>query len=119
MTIAIRILTYGCAADHCDEYIKIGESTAIRMTFCKPVVGVYGEEYMRPPNEVDIARLLREGEERGFSSMLVSIDYMLVSIDYTHWEWKNCSVSWHGTHIGSYHTPTLILEAVASEDLWI
>ncbi|XP_059669153.1 uncharacterized protein LOC132314295 [Cornus florida] len=68
MTTAICILAYGCAADHCDEYIKIGENTAIEtlMTFCKAVIGVYGEEYMRPPNEADIARLLQEGEERGF-----------------------------------------------------
>ncbi|XP_059635531.1 uncharacterized protein LOC132277701 [Cornus florida] len=57
MTTAIRILAYGCAADHCDEYIKIGESTAIEtlMTFCKAVIGVYTEEYIRPPNKADIA----------------------------------------------------------------
>ncbi|XP_059663804.1 uncharacterized protein LOC132309518 [Cornus florida] len=93
MTTTIRILTYGCAADHCDEYIKIGESTPIEtlMTFCKAVIGMYREEYMRPPNEADITRLLQEREERGFPSMLGSIDCM-------HWEWKNCLVAWHGTH---------------------
>ncbi|XP_059663879.1 uncharacterized protein LOC132309603 [Cornus florida] len=114
MTTAIRILVYGYVVDHCDEYIKIDENTAIEtlMTFCKVVIGVYGEEYMRPPNEADIARLLQEGEERGFLGMLGSIDCM-------HWEWKNCPVTWHGTHKGRSHTPTLILEAVASKDLWI
>ncbi|XP_059650325.1 uncharacterized protein LOC132296100 [Cornus florida] len=114
MTTVICILAYGCAADHCDEYIKIGESTAIEtlMTFCKAVIGVYGEEYMHPPNEAKIARQLQEGEERGFPGMLVFIDCM-------HWEWKNCLVAWHGMHKGCSHTPTLILEAVASKDLWI
>ncbi|XP_059668843.1 uncharacterized protein LOC132313925 [Cornus florida] len=114
MTIAIRILAYGYAADHCDEYIKISESTAIKtlMTFCKAVTSVYGEEYMRPPNEADIVRLLQEAEERGFSGMLCSIDY-------THLEWNNYPVAWHGMHKGHSHTPTLILEVVASKDLWI
>ncbi|XP_059635758.1 uncharacterized protein LOC132277935 [Cornus florida] len=36
-----------------------------------------------------------------------------------HWEWKNCSVAWHDMHKGRSLTPTLILEAVASKDLWI
>ncbi|XP_059663628.1 uncharacterized protein LOC132309328 [Cornus florida] len=91
MTTAIRILAYGCAANHCDEYIKIGESTATEalMTFCKAVISVCGEEYMRPLNEVDIARLFQEGKERGFPGMFGSIDYM-------YWEWKNCPVAWSG-----------------------
>ncbi|XP_059650108.1 uncharacterized protein LOC132295856 [Cornus florida] len=78
MTTAIHILVYDCAADHCDEYIKIGESTAIEalMTFCKAVIGVYKEDYMRPPNEADIARLLQEREERGFPGILDSIDLL-------------------------------------------
>ncbi|XP_059635427.1 uncharacterized protein LOC132277604 [Cornus florida] len=68
MTTVIRILLYGCVAYHCNKYIKIGERTAIEtlMTFCKIVFGVYGVEYMRPPNEADTAQLLQEGEERGF-----------------------------------------------------
>ncbi|XP_059650340.1 uncharacterized protein LOC132296119 [Cornus florida] len=76
MTTAICILVYGCATDHCDEYIKIGKSITIEtlMTFCKVVVGVYGEEYMCPPNKANIARLLRELEEKGFLCMVGSID---------------------------------------------
>ncbi|XP_059668973.1 uncharacterized protein LOC132314078 [Cornus florida] len=114
MTTAIRILTYGCAGDHCDKYIKIDKSTAIetRMTFCKAVIGVYREEYMRPPNEANIARLLQEREERGLPGMLGFVDCM-------HWEWKNCPVAWRGTHEERFHMPTLILEAIASKDLWI
>src|SRR3954463_12360289 len=29
ITTALRILAYGCSADHCDEDIKIGQPTAI------------------------------------------------------------------------------------------
>ncbi|XP_059638908.1 uncharacterized protein LOC132281200 [Cornus florida] len=114
MITVVRILAYGCATDHYDEYIKIGESTAIKClkAFCNAIVAVYVEEYMCPPNEADITRLLEEGEQRRFLGMLGSIDCM-------HWEWKNCPVEWHGTHRGCYGNNTLILEAIASQDLWI
>lgn len=45
---------------------------------------------------------------------------MLVSIDCLHWEWKNCPIAWRGQYTrGDYSIPTIILEAVASHDLWI
>ncbi|XP_059654319.1 uncharacterized protein LOC132301045 [Cornus florida] len=68
MTTAVRILAYGCAADHYDEYIKIDERTAIKClkAFCNAIVAVYVEEYMRLPNEADITRLFEEREQRGF-----------------------------------------------------
>ena len=51
-------------------------------------------------------------EQRGFPGMLGSIDCM-------HWRWKNCPTVWHGAFSVRYHEPTIILEAVASYDLWI
>ncbi|GJT17811.1 ALP1-like protein isoform X1 [Tanacetum coccineum] len=45
---------------------------------------------------------------------------MLESIDCMHWEWKNCPVSWYGQYgKGDKKYPTIMLEAVASQDLWI
>ena len=114
MTAAMRMLAYGMSADAVDEYVRIGESTTIECLkrFCKGVVGVYEHQYLRSPNVEDISRLLRMGEERGFPGMLGSLDCM-------HWEWKNCPTAYHGHYTGHVHKPTIILEAVASYDLWI
>ena len=111
---AFRLLAYGVAADALDEYIHIGESTALEALrkFAVAVVEIFGQEYMRLPNEEDTARLLEIGASRGFPGMLGSIDCM-------HWSWKNCPTAWHGMYRGHKKEPTIILEAVASKDLWI
>ncbi|XP_019177738.1 PREDICTED: uncharacterized protein LOC109172944 [Ipomoea nil] len=68
VTAAFRILAYGVAADATDEYIQIGESTAIESLkrFCRAVVEVFGQCYLRAPDANDVARLLEIGERRGF-----------------------------------------------------
>ncbi|XP_062218858.1 uncharacterized protein LOC133918803 [Phragmites australis] len=114
ITAAFRMLAYGVPADATDEFIRIGESTAIESLkrFVQAVVEVFGDEYLRSPNNIDTARLLEMGEARGFRGMLGSIDCM-------HWKWKNCPAAWQGMYTGHVHEPTIILEAVASQDLWI
>jgi len=114
ITAAFRMLTYGVAADATDDYVRIGESTAIESLrrFVSAVVEVFGDEYLRSPNEDDTTRLLAIGENRGFPGMLGSIDCM-------HWRWKNCPSAWQGMYTGHVHEPTIILEAVADKDLWI
>ncbi|XP_074314697.1 uncharacterized protein LOC141649929 [Silene latifolia] len=113
-TAALRQLAYGVAADSMDEYIKIGESTA-RMCLKKFVEGVrraFTEQYLRRPTVADSQRLLRDGARRGFPGMMGSIDCM-------HWQWKNCPRAWKGLYQGRNKSTTVILEAVASGDLWI
>ncbi|XP_020266390.1 uncharacterized protein LOC109841871 [Asparagus officinalis] len=114
VTAAFRQLAYSVLADYVDEYVQIGESTAIESLkkFVTAVVEVFGDEYLRSPNSDDLKRLLAIGERRGFPGMLGSIDCM-------HWTWKNCPTSWHGMFTGHIHEPTIILEVVASYDLWI
>ena len=114
-TAAMRMLAYGVAADCVDEYLKIGASTAMECLkqFALGVVQVFGEEYLRKPNQADVDRLLQVAEARDFPGMLGSIDCM-------HWEWKNCPTAWKTSFQKQiYKVPTIILEAVASYDLWI
>ncbi|XP_066338609.1 protein ALP1-like [Miscanthus floridulus] len=114
VTAAMRMLTYGVPADATDEYVRIGESTALESLrrFVAGVVEIFGDEYLRYPNEADTARLLALGEQQGFPGMLGSIVCM-------HWAWKNCPYDKQGQYKGHVNKPTIILEAVASNDLWI
>lgn len=113
-TAALRQLAYGSPSDAIDEYVRIGESTARKclLEFCRTVNETFGEEYMRAPTQHDIQRLLRIGEQRGFPGMLGSLDC-------THWQWKNCPMAWAGQYKGKEKKPSIILEVVASYDLWI
>ncbi|CAL5441083.1 unnamed protein product [Camellia sinensis] len=114
MTAALRILQYGVPANAVDEYIRIGESTAIAALnfFTRSIVATYEAVYLRSPNEADVARLLQEGEQLEFPGMLGSLDCM-------HWRWDKCPSAQAGAYTGHYHKPTVVLEAVASYDLWI
>jgi hypothetical protein len=51
------MLTYGVAADATDEYVRIGEITALESLhrFVRAVVEIFEEEYLRHPNEADTA----------------------------------------------------------------
>ncbi|XP_052136453.1 uncharacterized protein LOC127754887 [Oryza glaberrima] len=111
---AIRMLTYDIPADSLDEVVRISESTMIEAFkhFVKAVVDVFSDQYLRAPTAEDTARLLAINTPRGFPGMLGCIDCM-------HWRWKNCPTGWKGQYSGHVDGPTMILEAVASKDLWI
>jgi hypothetical protein len=113
-TAAIRQLAHGSEAGHLDESLKIAETTAMEAMkyFVKGIIDVFGEHYLRHPTMEDVERLLKIGERRGFPGMFGSIDC-------THWPWERCPTMWKGqfTH-GDQKVPTIILEAVASHDLW-
>ena len=76
------------------------------------VVDVFFEKQLRKPNNKDIDRLLAHRERWGFPNMLGSIDCM-------HWKWENCLTVWKSQYCGHIHKLTIILETVASYDLWI
>jgi hypothetical protein len=114
-TAAMRMLAYGTPADALDENLRMAESTVIECLtyFCKGVMKNFGSEYLRKPKIEDIDRLLQIGEARGFPGMIGSLDCM-------HWQWKNCPVEWQGAYTrGDQGAATIMLEAVASHDLWI
>uniref|UniRef100_A0A0D3BP35 DDE Tnp4 domain-containing protein n=1 Tax=Brassica oleracea var. oleracea TaxID=109376 RepID=A0A0D3BP35_BRAOL len=113
-TTAIRVLAYGTAADAVDEYLRLGETTTRSCVqhFVEGIINVLGDEYLRRPTPADLQRLLDIGEHRGFPGMIGSIDCM-------HWEWKNYPTAWKGQYSRGSRKPTIVLEAVASYDLWI
>ncbi|CAN6864888.1 unnamed protein product [Brassica oleracea] len=113
-TATIRQLAYGGGADPVDEYIRLAETTSRKCLheFTAGIIHLFADEYLRRPTVEDLRRLLHEGEERGFPGMIGSIDCM-------HWEWKNCPTAWKGMYSRGTGKPTIVLEAVASYDLWI
>ena len=112
MTVALRMLTYGVTVNFMDEYVRTVKSTAMMSLkkFVATVVVIFSEEYLRSPNNEDIARLLAHDQNRGFLGMLGSIDCR-------HWKWKNCLIAWKWMYCGYIREPTIILEVVASYDL--
>nr|XP_043632940.1 uncharacterized protein LOC122604103 [Erigeron canadensis] len=89
-------------------------STECLHNFCKCVYYLYNIEYLRRPTAQDVQRLVSKHEHiHSFSGMLGSIDCM-------HWGWRNYPVAWQGQYTrGDKGHPTIMLEAVASYDLWI
>ncbi|XP_033145377.1 putative nuclease HARBI1 [Brassica rapa] len=110
-TAAIRMLAYGQSGD---TYVRLGDSTSrlCLANFTDAIIQLFGKEYLRKPTAEDLQRLLDVGEVRGFPGMIGSIDCM-------HWEWKNCPTAWKGQFTRGSGKPTIVLEAVASQDLWI
>ncbi|XP_058772331.1 uncharacterized protein LOC131646249 [Vicia villosa] len=76
-TTAMRMLAYGVAADAVDKYIKIGGTTALECLrrFCKGIIRLYEQVYLRAPTQDDLQRILHVSEMRGFPGMIGSIDY--------------------------------------------
>ncbi|XP_022552205.1 uncharacterized protein LOC106384662 [Brassica napus] len=113
-TAAIRMMAYGQSGDMYDKYLRLGESTSRLCldNFTNGILQLFGAEYLRRPTPADLQRLLDVGEARGFPGMVGSIDCM-------HWEWKNCPTAWRGQFTRGSGKPTIVLEAVASQDLWI
>jgi hypothetical protein len=102
---AFCMLAYGVFVDFLYDYVRMVECTIIESLkhFVKAVVDFFGDKYLRAPNAQDTARLMAMNSARGFPGMLGSIDCM----------------HWRGAYTGHKDGSTMILEAVASQDLWI
>ncbi|XP_022004303.1 uncharacterized protein LOC110901839 [Helianthus annuus] len=115
-TSAIRQLAYGYAANSLDKYLRMSKRTAREClhTFCEWIVRLYRKKYLRKPNANDVQKLYPAHEQRhSFPGMLGSIDCM-------HWPWQNCPTAWQGQYTrGDHGHPTIVLEVVVSQDLWI
>eukprot|EP00918_Siedleckia_nematoides_P010874 GHVU01023854.1.p1 GENE.GHVU01023854.1~~GHVU01023854.1.p1 ORF type:complete len:459 (+),score=30.35 GHVU01023854.1:323-1699(+) len=114
MTAALRVLAYGAVFDSMEEYLRISNSLICDCLklFCAAMVAVFAEEYLRLPTAEEAKKILAFNATRGFRGMLGSIDCM-------HWKWDNCPRGWRGQYKGKEDKPSLILEAVATQDLRI
>lgn len=54
------MLAYDLSADSTDDYIKIGESTALKSSkqFCLAIIKMFGDRYLRSADGNDVALLL-------------------------------------------------------------
>ncbi|GJW50282.1 ALP1-like protein [Tanacetum coccineum] len=116
-TSAYRQLAYGSVLDSLDEYMQMGATTARKslQIFCKVIMNLYGEEFLRKPTYTDMEKLYaRHDEKHGFPGMLESIDC-------AHWPWANCPVAYRAQLSRGDHGPDpfILLEEIATNDLWI
>nr|GEZ58643.1 hypothetical protein [Tanacetum cinerariifolium] len=88
-TFVIHQIAYEADADSLDEYLQMDATTtrdSLRI-FCKVIMNLYGEEFLRKPTYTDMKKLYAyHNEKHGFPGMLESIDC-------TNWPWTNCPVA--------------------------
>ncbi|XP_071715294.1 uncharacterized protein [Rutidosis leptorrhynchoides] len=110
---ALRQLAYGDTPDLFDKYLQMSERTCHEslMNFCKCIIDLYKDEYMRAPATDDIKRLYEAHED------IHGLPRMMGSIDCMHWAWGKCPVAWKCKFTrGDHKVSTIMLEAVASYD---
>ncbi|KAF0712136.1 hypothetical protein AaE_012113, partial [Aphanomyces astaci] len=115
---AIRMLCYDLPADALDEYVGIGESTAMlsfKYIIVYPVSvsrKLLSTEYERDPTAMDVQRCLSINAKRGFPGLFGCLDC-------THLSWDKFPVAYQGQYQGRSGDRSIIMEAVAGPDLWI
>ncbi|GJW70969.1 ALP1-like protein isoform X1 [Tanacetum coccineum] len=115
--ICIRQLAYDINADFLDEYLQMSERSS-RLSldhFCSSITETFGPEYLRKPMVTNVEKLYRHHEEKhGYPGMLGSLYF-------TDWEWFGCPNAFKGQYVRRDHglNPFILLEVVASQDLWI
>ncbi|MEM1283721.1 MAG: hypothetical protein AAGG81_09240 [Chlamydiota bacterium] len=73
---AIRQLCYGISADAVDDYVRIGEKTALNSLkqFCRAVVSKFENEYLRLPTDEDLESIENQFAAIGFPGCIGCID---------------------------------------------
>ncbi|GJX98893.1 hypothetical protein Tco_0355912, partial [Tanacetum coccineum] len=83
-TFAIRQMAYIAVPDSLDENLQMGATTSRNSlrNFCKVIMNLYGEEFLRKPTYTDMEKLYaRHDEKHGFPRMLGSIYSKAVKIE--------------------------------------
>jgi hypothetical protein len=73
--VAMRMLAYGAPGDSTDDYLRMAESTAFDCfyRFCRAVIAVFGDIYLRSPTVQDTAQILAFNEAQGFLGCLEAL----------------------------------------------
>ena len=114
LVAAIRQLAYGACSEHVHEYTGVVEKTATKALekSCRWVIRTYGDEFLNSWGEEEIRKEMEVNAKRGFPSMMGSIDY-------THWQWKNCPMAWQGMYQYRNHKRSIVAEAICGHDMYI
>jgi hypothetical protein len=64
--VAMRMLAYGTIADSLDDGYAMAESTVLECVkeFASTVIAEFEDDYLRPPNQAELNRILAENEAR-------------------------------------------------------
>ncbi|XP_026397075.1 uncharacterized protein LOC113291797 [Papaver somniferum] len=113
LVVVMKCLCKSTTTDSVDDYTRMGATTIYYYLkrFFHTICMTFGERYLRESTPEDVQRLLVENAERGFPGMLGSVDCM-------QWPWKNCPIDRQGTYRGKEKHSSMVLEALASYDLW-
>ncbi|KAF0733301.1 hypothetical protein AaE_009194 [Aphanomyces astaci] len=106
----LRMLCYDLPTDALDEYVGIGENTA--MLSFKRFAGAVVDRYEREPTAMHVQRCLSINAKRGFPGLFDCLDY-------SHLSWGKYQVAYQGHNQGRSGDRSIIIEAVAELDLWI
>ena len=110
---ALRTLIYGTPSHLQDELLQLGEETSRRslIEFCETIISLYQKEVLRPPTVDDLKRLYKLHEDRWQLPGLVG------GLDCMHWVWDRCPVTLHGQYKDRDGKKSVILEAVADQNM--
>jgi hypothetical protein len=67
-SVPIRMITYGVDGDLLDEYLRMSETSCLESMykFCRVVIVVFVNLYLREPTVANISRMFSINEARGF-----------------------------------------------------
>ena len=114
--LPLKTCAYGTAEHAFSDYFQMSAALASKCCeeFAIMMRQVYGEEYLRIPDENDIKNITQlHHEVHGVRGMFGSLDCM-------HTRWKNCPKAWQQSYQSGKESggPTVVLEALGDHHLW-
>lgn len=114
LSFALFQLSSDCSADTLVGTIRLSESLKLESLkrFCASVVSVFSDQYPRKPSLGDIKRINDMYMKLGFPGCLGALDC-------SGWQWANWPVALHGQYKGKEGKPTIRMETLCNDQLWI